>query len=212
MSTSDLFNEAASAYEQVKATISQLKIEYATTCANIVTTESDLKAAQLAYVPVDDLKAGILDFVDASGMRYARDEVANAIGQFAQNQLGSNPDLATQNKPMRFCDIEAVVSGGDTAGSWAQLLTPSKHLFNDQVLYYFFAQLVKQGLAALMEGMSPSEFGYDNIHPDKIGSDRVTRRITINGLAAQLSTFRAQKEDLKGKLSALGVVVSTLEK
>ena len=86
----------------------------------------------------------------------------------------------------------------------AQLMTPSKHQFNDQVLYYFFGQLVKEGLSKLMNEMPLEDFGYGAIHPDKIGTDRATRRATIDNLKQKLGELNARREELKTKLLSLG--------
>jgi hypothetical protein len=72
-------------------------------------------------------------------------------------------------------------------------------------LYYFFAKLVKQGLAALMDDMPMSAFGYDGIDQDKIGSDRATRRKYIATLTEQLSVLTEKKNELESKLATLGV-------
>lgn len=205
MTTPTPFEETTVAYQQVQAAVSQLKSKYASVCVEIAEKESELKAAPLAYLPVEDLKAGILDFIDASGERYAEDCIKGAIASFATNGMGGmSQDRSLSGKPMRFCDVEETVSGRDAVRGWAQLLTPQKHQFNDQVLYYFFAQFVKQGLAKLMEGMQPGEFGYNMIHPDKIGSDRATRRAAIASLNEQLGVLQQRRDDLKSKLAALG--------
>jgi hypothetical protein len=203
MATDDtIFDAAATAFAQVQTTVTQLKSDYASVCAQIADTQSQLTAAPLAYIPLADLQAGILDFIDASGLKYAQDEITGTVSNFAQNYMsGNNNNPALAGKPLRFCDIEGAVNGA----GFIQLLTPYKNVFNDQVLYYFFGQLVKQGLSALMADMPPEAFGYDAIHPDMIGTDRVTRRAAIVSLNAQLSTLQGQKADLVSKLTALGV-------
>lgn len=200
------FDDTAAAYQQVQMAVSKLKGEYSSVCAEIAEKWSDLKAAPLAYLPLADLKAGILDFVDASGARYAEDAIKGAVSAFATNfSGGSGMNTEILGKPMRFCDLEAVVTGRNASGGWAQLLTPQKSQFNDQVLYYFFAKLVKQGLAALMDDMPMSAFGYDGIDQDKIGSDRATRRKYIAMLTEQLKVLNDKKGELELKLATLGI-------
>jgi len=196
------FDAAATAFAQVQTTVNQLRTEYASVCAQIADTQNQLTAAPLAYVPLADLQAGILDFIDASGLQYAQNEIIGTISSFAQNYMtGNTNNPALNGKPLRFCDIESAVNGA----GFVQLLTPYKTVFNDQALYYFFGQLVKQGLSALMAEMSPEAFGYGKVTPDQIGSDRVTRRAAIVALNTQLSALQAQKADLAAKLIALGV-------
>lgn len=200
------FDDTAAAYEKVTSAITQLRLEYGSVCADIVTTEEALKAAQLAYLPFDDLKAGILDFIDASGMRYAEERIRSAISDFARNRLSSNQNnAALTDKPMRFCDLERCIAGHDGAGGWAQILTPEKNMFNDQVLYYFAAKLVKDGLSKLMADMPAVAFGYDRISEVEIGSDRVTRRKNIASMNTKLSDLREQRQALEAKLETLGV-------
>lgn len=202
------FDETAAAYEKVVSAIAQLRHEYDSVCTEIVTTEEALQAAQVAYLPLSDLKAGILDFIDASGSRYAEERIRTAISDFARNRLSSSrSDVALSDKPMRFCDLERCVSGQDGAGGWAQLLTPEKNMFNDQVLYYFASKQVKEGLAKLMDAMPEEAFGYGQLSQEEIGSDRTTRRKNIASMTAKLSGLREQCEVLKAKLEALGVKV-----
>lgn len=198
------FDAAATAFAQVQTTVTQLKTEYASVCAQIADTQDQLTAAPLAYVPLADLQAAILDFIDASGAKYGQNEIVGTISNFAQNRMtGNRNDPALAGKPMRYCDLQSAIDGG----GFLQLLTPYKTVFNDQVFYCLFAQLVKQTLQSLMATMPPSAFGYDKISPDQIGSDRATRQASIATLNTQLAALQAQKSDLASKLAALGVRV-----
>lgn len=204
MKAKSSFDETAAAYAQVKEAVERLRNDYDEVCAEIRITEDALKEAPLAYVPLDDLKTAILEFVDASGARYAEEHIRGAISSFATNGMsGISGDRSAYGKPLRYSDIEQCTTGVG-ASSMAQLMTPSKHQFNDQVFYCFFAELVKERLSVLMERMTPGEFGYDAIHPDKVGSDRATRRATIEGLKQKLEGLKDRRDDLKGKLLSLG--------
>lgn len=212
MSESTLFNDAASAFETVRATVEGMKIEYGQLCIQIADTQSALRAAPLLRVPLADLKAGILDFVDACGERYAQDTIVAAISNFALNNTSTsrgNSDSELANKPLRFCDIESAVLAGDRDFS-TQLATPFKQMFDDRALYALATQQVKDRIAALMNTMSPAQFGYNSIPSDAIGSDRVTRRAAIAALNATLSQLQAQRSDLGQKLTALGVADTAL--
>jgi len=204
MSSDPTFDAAATAFAQVQSTVALLQSEYASVCAQIKDTQNQLSSVPQDYVPLADLQAAILDLIDSSGSKYALNEIAGAITNLATNRItGSGYDPDNRGKPLRFCDLESLVNGA----GFVQLLTPEKNMFNDQVLYCFFGQLVKQGLTAIMAQMPPSAFGYDKLTPAQIGSDRVTRRATIASLNTQLSTLQAQKADLASKLSALGISV-----
>lgn len=202
---SSTFDDAASAYEKVRTTIANLKSQYRQVSSEVAATQSALDSAPLLRVPLDDLKAGVLEFVDACGERYAQDAIRAAISNFARNNTGSSSrDPALSGKPLRYCDLDTAIAGGDRDYG-TQLATPSKHQFDDRALYFLVAPLVKERLAALMEEMSPSDFGYDGIHPDKIGSDRATRRKEIEALRAKLDELKARQNDLGQKLVTLGV-------
>jgi hypothetical protein len=202
MSSDPTFDAAATAFAQVQTTVTLLQTEYANICAQIADTKNQLAAVPQGYLPLADLQAGILDFIDSSGLTYGKNEIEGQISSFALGYLsGGSRDTSLNGKPLRFCDMEAVVNGH----GFIQLLTPYKNQFNDQVLYCLFAQLVKQGLSALMAQMPPAAFGYDKIDPAQIGSDRVTRRAAIVALNTQLGALQAQKADLASKLIGLGM-------
>lgn len=59
----------------------------------------------------------------------------------------------------------------------------------------------------MMDEMTPESFGYNKIHPDKIGSSRAERRIEIATLEAQLLALVQERDDLQSKLTALGYAV-----
>jgi hypothetical protein len=201
MSSDPTFDAAATAFAQVQSTVALLQSEYSSVCAQIITTQNQLASTPKDYVPLADLQAAILDFIDASGLKYAQNEIASTISSFATNLMTGPNDERIRGKPLRFCDLEGLVNGA----GYVQLLTRDKSVFNDQVFYCLFGQLVKQGLSAVMAQMPPSAFGYDKLTPAQIGSDRVTRRATIASLNTQLSTLQAQKADIAGKLLALGI-------
>ena len=57
-----------------------------------------------------------------------------------------------------------------------------------------------------------AEFGYDKIHPDKIGSTRAERQTSIDNANRRLSELAKSKEDIEKRLSALGVVIPVYSK
>lgn len=204
MENMEKFDAATTAYEQVKKAVQQLKDAYQSTCDQIAEKKESLRLAPLAYIPLEDLKDGILEFVAKSGERYGQERIKAVISSFATNHMnGIAFDSKQVGKPMRFCDIERNITSG-----WSQLLTPEKNQFNDQVFYCFFAQLVQQGLRKLMDDMPPEAFGYDQIHPDKVGSSRAQRYIEIQTLERELAELTLKRDELALKLTALGYSVS----
>lgn len=201
------FDQTIAAYEKVKQTAAALRAEYEEVCAGIAETEAELKVLPLAHLPLEDLKAGILEFIDASGERYAEETIRMAISRFATGGMGGISTQYEQGKPLRYIDLERAISAADPAYGRAQLLTPEKNQFNDQVFYFFFSKLVREGLRKVMEDMTPAEFGYDAIHRDKIGTNRFERRAAILALENRLAELRERKAELAQKLRAIGFPV-----
>lgn len=197
------------AFDQVQATVAAMRAEYGTVCANIVATEKHLAELPLLPVPVADLKAAVLDFVDASGQAYLEEFVKPAIIDFATNSMGgASTDHGLMGKPLRFKELESAIAGTGGAISRAQLITTfEKQQFNDIALYAFFGALVKAGLTTAMETMTDADFGYDRLRGDQIGSDRATRRADIRAAQDQLTALRASKATLAKSLGQLGVFV-----
>jgi len=197
------------AFNQVKTTIDTLQTEYAAVCVGITATEKQLSELPLLPVPVSDLKAAILDFVDASGGGYLSEQVKPAIIDFATSRMGgSSVKNEEVGRPLSYKALLSAAIPSSGALSRAQLLTYSeKHQFNDLVLYAFFGALVKTGLSAVMDTMSDAEFGYARLTPDQIGTDRATRSAAIQAAQEQLTTLHAKKAALADSLRQLGVSV-----
>ncbi len=189
-----------------------MKSDYEQTCGDIDAAEAKLKALPLAPVPFDDMKEGILEFIDGSGERYAADYVRSAVASFATGQQSGTGSTETLGHPLSFKALDGAINGGEAALGWAQLATPQKNMFNDQVLYYFCGALIREGLRKVMEQMRPEEFGYGSIHPNKIGSPRRERRAAIAALQERLGELRSRKADLAGKLAKLGFPVPLVAK
>jgi hypothetical protein len=213
------FDELAAAYERVKQAAAALCADYEQTCREIDAAEAELKELPLAPVPLDDMKEAILDFIDAAGGRYAesvRDNIsgfANGTTAFGSVPFGSG-DIAHKDvgKPISFDVLEGGLSGEKCALAGAQLLNPRASFFDDRSIYYFCGPLVREGLRKIMEKMGPAEFGYDRIHPDKIGSTRRERRAAIAALKERLGNLHSRKSDLAGKLAELGFSVPSIAK
>lgn len=199
------FDQTVTAYAQVRQAAEHLRTVYNAVCERIDKVTAELEVLPLAPVPFDDLKAGILEFITASGQRYAGNHVRGALRSFATNQLGGvDNKIELMGKPLRFIDLERAISGEAPAYGWAQVCHPDKRMLNDQVFYCFFAELVKEGLARVMESMDPAEFGYDQIHPDKVGTPRAERLAALAALETELQELQERKQDLRSKLAAIG--------
>lgn len=203
------YDEIEQAYEKVRAAAAELQAEYRSVCAEIDQVEQELKVLPLAPVPFEDLKAGILEFIEASGARYAEHHVKAAIAAFATGHCaGISSPLGALGKPLRYCDLDGAITGEHAAMGWAQLCAADKSSQNDQVFYYFFSELIKAGLSRVMESMTAADFGYNTIHPDKIGTDRATRRKAIEAHSARLKELQERRADIADKLRRLGCAVA----
>lgn len=178
-------DEARTAYELVRKTAEALRVQHAQVVDALTAVEGKLKSLPLDYLPLEDLKAGIADFIEASGQRYGQQTLRELIASFATGGQRSleNVDLVSQlGKPLRYCDLEDAISNADGKSGRAQLLTSWRNGFNDQLLYFLFADILRDKLREVMDAMPAADFGYTRITPDKIGSPRPERRQAITNL------------------------------
>ena len=211
------FEEIAAAYAQVKQTAAILNADYEQTCCEIDAAEAELKALPLAPVPFDDMKEAILDFVDASGERYAQN-AREIISSFANGKTSfdavpfESGKLRHKDvgKPVSFEILDGAISGDELSLCQAQLLNPKASFFDDRAIYYFCGALVREGLRKIMDQMGPEDFGFGSIHPDKVGSPRRERRAAIAALRERLGELRMRKADLADKLAKLGFPVPVI--
>ena len=205
------FDEVAAAYEQVKKTGDTLKADYEQTCNEINAAEAELEALPLAPVPFEDMKAAILDFVDASGERHA-EKLRTFIADFANGKTGygqgEGSDVKVEindvGKPLRFYVLQGAILGNGANASNARILTGGIASLVDRAFYYFCAELIREGLQKTMDRMTPQEFGYDKVRAKDIGTPRHERVAAIAALEERLVELRSRKADLVGKILTLG--------
>lgn len=203
------FNEATDAYRKVRETIGALKEEHAQVSIQIEEAEAELKVLPLAPLPFEDLKEAILEYIDASGERYAERYVKPALIDLATSCAGGNePAVQSMGKPISFAEIDGAITGRHSSLSHVRLAHKGQSSFNDLALNYFVGQLVREGLRKLMDRMTPEDFGYDKIHPDKVGSGRRERRVSIAALTDRIAQLKAQQGELAMKLAQLGTPVA----
>lgn len=198
------FDAAVAAFEQVKQIVSALKAEHCAVIDEISDAEERLRTLPLAYLPIDDVKAGILEFVESAGERYAEREIRSTIKEFATGSWRNVSATDLLGKPLRYADLEGAIYNTNPLMGRAQLLTPQKSAFDDQVLYFIFAPIVREALQKIMDKMTPEEFGYNTIHPDKIGSPRAERREAIDALNKRIDELQRRKSEIEAKLHSIG--------
>lgn len=203
------FNEAADAYRKVRETIGALKQEHAQVCTQIEEAEAELKVLPLAPLPFEDLKEAILEYIDASGERYAERHVKPALIDLATSCAGGGyePAVHSMGKPISFAEIDGAITGAHAGLSHVRIAHKGQSSFNDLALNYFVGQLVREGLRKLMDRMTPEDFGYGRIHPDNVGSGRRERRVSIAALTDRIAQLKERKRELAMKLAQLGTPV-----
>lgn len=201
------------AFNQVKASVATLRTEYETVCADILKTEQQLKELPLLPVPPEDLKAAIIDMVEASGVGY-RTAIKRQIKAIATNEkcgfnVGSK-DFDLMGTPLRFAEINSTLHGGPSSGvvGYQNMLTGSNIGLVDTAIFAVAGDLVKNMLMSVMEELTAEDLGYHGIKSDQIGTDRATRRATIQAAQDHLEALRENKAKLSVSLSQLGILVA----
>lgn len=202
---SDSFSDAVVAFDTVKKAVDDLRAEYVSVCAAIEDKKATIQVKRKQYIPLADLKAAILDYVDSTGTRYAEEYVRPFISGFASNEIGSiGVYRSPRGYPMSFDDLERVNAGADLVNERIVTCFSDNGYYDTPAQCFFFGELVKAGLSKVMADMTDDEFGYGMVEDGEIGSDRVTRRAEIAALNAELETLSQRKKELEVNLRALG--------
>jgi len=208
MTTSDK-DKVLTAYEQVKQAVDELKTEYSQAKAAIAKIEANMAALPKMRAPFEDLKQGILELIDAAGQRYVSEDIAPALISFATGGMsGSAGRQEDYGKPLTLEMLEGAVDGSKAAASRAQLVQPQKHQFNDMALYAVCADSLKGVLSKVLETITPKDFGYDTIHPDKVGPTRAEMRRQLAEWESQRDKLKARQDEIRSQLGKLGVSVA----
>ena len=84
MTTSE-FQSAVSAYESVLAAKQALKAENESICKEIAKAKEELVWLQTSYLPLQDLKEGIIQLLRCSGENFGMNTIRPAISTLATN-------------------------------------------------------------------------------------------------------------------------------
>lgn len=205
---SDAVN-AVAAFKQVQKVISDLRTEYDDLTKKINTISAELKALPEKPVPFEDLKAGILELVDTAGERYANEHIKPALIEFATRGHLSMPALMDENnigKPVKYSQLVDAIEQKLFPMAHGKFVQPSNYVpINDCAFHFFFADLIKDGLCKIMDTLEPADFGYAKIHPDEIGTDRMTRKADIETKQAELKVLYQRRGEIASQLGQLGV-------
>lgn len=206
---------ARAAYELVRNTADALHGQYDQVVADLNAVEKNINVLPRAYLPLEDFKAGIIEFVEASGDRYGTETIRELITTFATGSMRSmeGTDIIAQlGKPLRYCDLEDAISNADGRAGRAQLLTSGGNGFDDRLMYFLFTAILREKLQEVMDAMPSAAFGYEKIQPDDIGSPRNERRQTLANLRIERVVLQQQKAEISRNLREIGFPIHSQKK
>jgi len=206
MKTNDQFQDAVSAYESVRAAKQELKEESKLICEEIAKAQDELAGLQTSYLPVQDLKEGIIQLLCCSGENFEMNSIRPAISALATNgKWGLGFPMEEYGKPINYKNMESAIAGNLPQFAACQIFTPDKSTyFDDRVFLGLLFKAIEPTIRNIMEKMQPEEFGYDHINPSEIGPGLEERRQMIQAIKAKIQALEEKKGAIAGKLSALG--------
>lgn len=205
MNTNDQFQSAVTAYEGVKAAKAALKAESKSICEEIAKAKDELSWLQTSYLPLQDVKEGLIQILFLGSRNYEMEQIIPAISGLATNTAWASGTSADEfGKPLKYTTIEKALSGqlGDYPA--CQILTPNKSRLDDRVFFAVLFKVIEPTIRNIMEKMQPEDFGYNHITPSQIGPGLEERRQMIQAIKAKIQTLEEKKGAIAGKLSALG--------
>ncbi|MDV6347316.1 hypothetical protein R2083_07285 [Nitrosomonas sp. Is35] len=202
MTDNDKFHDVVSAYESVKLTKQALKSENEKIDAEITKAKEQLVWLQTAYLPLQDLKDGIIEILAVGAESYEFASIRPGITGLATNAVWSNRSVA-YGTPLNYKTLEDALSGklGDYPA--CQILTPQKTQFDDRVFLSLLFKTIEPALRDIMERMTPEEFGYGGISPSEIGPGLKERRGMIQSIKARIQELEHKKGANAEKIHAL---------
>lgn len=206
------FEAAAAAYEKVKETAEAMEVEHAAICAELKAALKELDDLPALTVPPEDLKAALLDYFSEIGRQHG-ERVRGFLAQFAVGKItaGAPVPHAEMGKPLRFGHLEALANKVDGEAPFTHILGCGSPYLSDRAVAFFAADLLRAALGRVLDSLSPEDLGYGAIHPDKIGTDRATRRAAIDSCHARIAALTGRLNELRVKLRALGRACPALD-
>lgn len=202
-------SDVISAFQQVQQAVNNLRTEYTELTNRIEIISAEIKALPNKTVPFEDLKAGILDLVDAAGARYAESHIKPALEMLATgHEIGSRVYGGDSiGKPVTYMQLMDAIDGKLFPMAFAGVAQPHEQdmRINNGAFHFFFGEQIKAGLKKVMDAMEPADFGYAKIHPDKVGTDREARKAEIDEKEAELEYLHQRRGEISEQLKQLGV-------
>ena len=205
MSKNDEFQNAVSAYENVKILKQTLKTENEAIDQEIAEAKNKLEWLQRSYLPFQDFKESIIEFLRKSGQNYLEKMIRPAITDLAVNHkwgVGFPPEKF--GIPMDFQIIQKAINEDLPQFMACQIFTPVKStFFDDRAFLALLFNMIEPTLRNILEKMSPEEFGYNRITPNEIGPGLEDRAKMIQMIKVKIQELENKKGVNAKRLAAL---------
>lgn len=202
MKNGNQFDDAVSALENIKILKQTLKTENEAIELKISKAKEELAWLQKAYLPLQDLKDGIMEILARGAESYEMASIRPGITALAVNAAWTSKNEQF-GSPLRYETLEDALSGklGDYPA--CQVFTPQKAQFDDRVFLSLLFKTIEPTLREIMEKMTPEEFGYGGISPSEIGPGLKERRGMIQAIKEKIQELELKKGANAQKLTAL---------
>jgi hypothetical protein len=202
MENGNQFDDAISAYENIKLLKQTLKSENEAIELEIAKAKEELEWLQKAYLPLQDLKDGIMEILARGAESYEMESIRPGITGLAVNAAwGSKSEQF--GSPLRYETLESSLSGKLGDFTACQIFTPQKSQFDDRVFLSLLFKTIEPTLREIMERMAPEEFGYSGIPKSEIGPGLKERREMIQVIKEKMQELALKKGANVQKLTAL---------
>ncbi|MBV6447863.1 hypothetical protein [Nitrosomonas sp.] len=202
MENGNQFDDAVSALENIKILKQTLKSENEAIEIEIAKAKKELAWLQKAYLPLQDLKDGIIEILAVGAESYEMASIRPGITGLAVNAAwGSKSEQF--GSPLRYETLEDALSGKLGDHTACQIFTPQKSQFDDRVFLSLLFKTIEPTLRDIMEKMTPKEFGYGGISPSEIGPGLKERREMIRVIKENIHELEFKKGANVQKLTAL---------
>ncbi|MBX3641248.1 MAG: hypothetical protein KF888_12265 [Nitrosomonas sp.] len=208
---SDEYQKALSSIKNINAVKAGLKTQLEEIMTAIEAAQKKLSWLQNSYLPIDDLKESIIQFLAAKGQEYQSEIIRPAISDLAHNKLWGTSGMKRYGMTLAYQEIEDAIEGIKVGFSACQIISPNKsYHFDDRAFFALLFVQMEPVLRSIIENMKPEEFGYNKITAKEIGPGLEERRQMIGEIAQEILALEQAKTAVIGKLESLGENVKNL--
>ena len=201
----DEYQKALSSIENINAVKTKLKKQLEEIMIAIEAAQKNLSWLQDSYLPIDDLKESIIQFLAAKGQEYQSEIIRPAMSDLALNNLWGSSGMKRYGMTLTYQEIEDAIEGIKVGFSACQIISPNKNYhFDDRAFFGLLFVQIEPVLRNIIGNMKPAEFGYDKITAEEIGPGLEERREMIRETAQEILALEQGKATVIGKLESLG--------